>query len=137
MRLFHLFLSTAIAILLLIDRSALAQIQGGGECVGHSFRLEVNGVVNLDAQTRAGRPCQITFGTTGSNISVLQIMARPAHGILGASEKEENRRYVAYVPQARFVGHDRFEIYLRYTPTGHGAHLTFTTVIKVEMNVAP
>jgi hypothetical protein len=38
MRLFHLFLPAAIAILLLADRSARAQ-QGAADCIGHPFHL--------------------------------------------------------------------------------------------------
>jgi hypothetical protein len=66
--------------------------------------------------TREGQPCQISFGLRGSNIETLRIVARPAHGVLGASEKEENRRYVAYVPGAGFVGRDRFELFARFIP---------------------
>jgi hypothetical protein len=65
----------------------------------------------------------------------LQIAVPPAHGVLGVSEKEGTRRYVAYVPQKGFVGHDRFEIYLRYM--GESAIYSFSTLVKVEMNVAP
>jgi hypothetical protein len=56
--------------------------------------------MNMEASMRAGHRCQISLGLTGDNISALEIIVRPVHGVLGASEKEENRRYVAYVPQA-------------------------------------
>jgi hypothetical protein len=72
------------------------------------------------------------LGLAGENIEALQIVAQPAHGVLGSSGKEENRRYIAYAPQAGFVGHDRFEVLIRVT---RGE--TFTTRIKVEMNVTP
>jgi hypothetical protein len=84
--------------------------------------------MNVEASTRAGHPCQITLGLLGANVSALEIIVRPAHGILGASEKEENRRYVAYVPQAGFVGHDRFEIFFRYSPPAVARPAPFSRV---------
>jgi hypothetical protein len=94
----------------------------------------VNGITHVEGTTHEGQPCQMVFGLLGSDIEMVRITVRPSHGILGASEKEANRRYVAYAPRAGFVGHDRFEVFIRATtPRG----MTYTTRIKVEMNVTP
>lgn len=128
-------LPAASVILLLSNQLARAQAPAGVGCVGHPFDLVRDGITNVEAHTRAGQPCQIGFGLRGSNIEALRIVERPAHGILGASEKEENRRYVAYAPQVGFVGRDRFEVSIRFTPPGRV--LTFTTRLIVDMNVTP
>jgi len=127
----RLLLPAAAAILLLADQYVLAQSPTGVGCVDHPFNF-VEGITNVEAHTRVGRPCQIGFGR-GSNIAVLQIAVRPAHGTLGASGKEGNRRYVAYVPQRGFAGHDRFEVYLRYDNNV----VTRSTLVKVEMTITP
>jgi len=59
---------------------------------------------------------------------------RPSHGILGSSGKKGNRRYVASAPSPGFVGRDRFEVYVQFTPPGGGS---FSTIVKVEMNAVP
>jgi hypothetical protein len=131
-----LFLLAVVAVLLLADQSAHAQDHHGDEwCVKNPYRWVPNGIKNVDGQTRTGRSCQMGFGMLGPDIQILQITVRPEHGVLGVSEKEENRRYVAYVPQKGFVGHDRFEVYLRYMPP-HSSNSSFA-VIKVEMDVTP
>jgi hypothetical protein len=132
----RLLLSAAGAILLLGGHPARSQSSTGSGCGVDSFPLLFNGVANVEAQTRSGRPCQIAFGLMGTDVTAVQVMERPAHGILGASAKEENRRYIAYAPQAGFAGHDRFEVLVRWVPTGHhGAQFFNFTLIKVEMNV--
>jgi hypothetical protein len=49
----------------------------------------------------------------GGNVEALQIVMRPARDVLGATEKEANRRYIAYAPRPGFVGCDRFEVFAR------------------------
>jgi hypothetical protein len=129
-----LLLPAVTAALLVADQSASAQSSTGIGCVDNSFGFVSNGITNVEAHTHVGQACQIAFGRRGS-IVTLQIPVRPTHGILGASEKEGNRRYVAYVPQKGFVGHDRFEVYLRYMDASR--IYSFSTLVKVEMNVAP
>jgi hypothetical protein len=119
------------AVLLLSVQSARADVG----CVGHRFSFVPNGTTYVEGNTRVGQPCQIGFGLAGSNIEALRIIARPLHGVLGSSEKEANRRYIAYSPSAGFVGRDRFEVHIQYTPPGYAPSLT--TRVKVEMNVAP
>jgi hypothetical protein len=103
-------------------------------CVGHRFFFVPNGITYVEGNTRLGQPCQIAFGIMGFDIEVLRIAVRPSHGVLGASGKEANRRYIAYAPTAGFVGRDRFEVYIQFTPIGRPPT---TTRIKVEMNVTP
>jgi hypothetical protein len=93
-----------------------------------------NGITYADGHTRAGQPCQAAFGLAGANIEVLRVTVRPLHGVLGASAKEGNRRYIAYAPSVGFVGRDRFELYIQYMPP---VRSSFTTRFKVEMNVTP
>jgi hypothetical protein len=131
----RLFLLVAGAALLPADQLARAQSRPSVGCIGHFFNFVRDGITNLEGHTRAGQPCQIGFGLRGSNIERLRIVTRPAHGILGASEKEENRRYVAYIPQAGFAGRDRFELFVRFVPPdGTG---TYTSRLIVNMNVIP
>jgi hypothetical protein len=131
----RLFFSMIIAFLCVADPPAHAQPRPGTGCIGHFFNLVRNGITNLEAHTREGQPCQIGFGLRGSNIETLRIVMRPAHGVLGASEKEQNRRYVAYAPRAGFVGRDRFELLVRFMPPdGTG---TYTSRLIVDMNVMP
>jgi hypothetical protein len=134
------FLPTLIAILLLTDH-APAQQRAGVGCVDSRFFFVRNGITTVAAHTRTGQPCQIGFGARradfsegGSDIDALQIVTRPQNGVLGASSKEEHRRYVAYMPRAGFVGQDHFELFIRFVPAGGGA---YTTQIKVNMNVTP
>lgn len=103
-------------------------------CVGHRFFAVPNGITYVEGNTRAGQPCQIAFGL-GGDMEALQIIVRPLHGVLGASQKEGNRRFIAYVPRAGFVGRDRFEVHLQYRPPGGASSLM--TRVKVEMNVTP
>jgi hypothetical protein len=103
-------------------------------CVGHRFFFVPNGITHVEGHTRAGQPCQIGFGLTGTDIGALRIVVRPSHGALGASEKEANRRYIAYVPSAGFVGRDRFELHIQFTRVGGRPS---TTRVKVEVNVVP
>jgi hypothetical protein len=126
-----------IAILVLADQSARAQPRTAG-CTGGRFDLVHNGTTNAEGHTRAGQPCQIGFGLLGGDVETLEIVVPPTHGGLGASGKQENRRFVAYVPAHGFVGHDRFEVFVRIAPRGMppGA-ATFTSRVKVEMNVTP
>jgi hypothetical protein len=125
-----LLLIALMATLLLPPSSARAQVG----CVGHRFSFVPNGITHVEGNTRAGQPCQFGFGLAGSDIEVLRITMRPVHGVLGASEKEANRRYIAYAPSAGFVGRDRFEVYIQYVPPG-GSRAT--TRVTVEMNVTP
>jgi hypothetical protein len=129
-----LLLPAAIVFLLLGDQWACAQSRTGVECTD-SVGFVPNGITHREAHTSAGQPCQMGFGMMGGNIEELQIVVRPGHGVLGVSKKEENRRYIAYVPQAGYVGRDRFEVFVRFTPLGHD--MTYTTRMKVEMNVTP
>jgi len=105
-------------------------------CVDNWFPFVPNGTTYAEGNTRAGQPCQMGFGVRGANIEALRTIVRPSHGVLGSSDKEGNRRYIAYAPKAGFVGRDRFEVHIQYTLPGH-ASLTLTTRVKVEMNVTP
>jgi hypothetical protein len=130
------FLPAVIAVLVLADQPARAQLRTAG-CIGQ-WDLVPNGTTFVEGHTTAGQPCQIGFGLRGGNVETLEIVVRPAHGGLGASGKQENRRFVAYVPAQGFVGHDRFEVFVRITPRGMPpGPATFTSRIKVEMNVTP
>jgi hypothetical protein len=136
----RLFLPALVAILLLTDH-ARAQPRPNVGCVDGRFFFVRNGTTTIAAHTRMGQPCQIGFGARrsdfnegGSDIDALQIVVRPRNGILGASAKEEHRRYVAYMPRAGFVGQDQFELFIRFIPAGGG---TYTTQLKVNMNVTP
>jgi len=104
-------------------------------CVDHPFSFVPNGRTYVAARTRMGQPCQMGFGIRGSNIETLRIIVRPSHGVLGSSAQEANRRYIAYVPSAGFIGRDRFEVHIQYMPPGIPRSLT--TWIDVEMNVTP
>jgi len=125
-----LFLATITTASFLSPQSALAQ----GGCVGHRFYFVPNGITSVDGNTRAGQPCQIGFGLAGTDIEALRIVVRPSHGVVGASAKEANRRYIAYAPSIGFVGHDRFELHVQFTPVGG---TSTTTRVKVEINVTP
>jgi hypothetical protein len=131
------FLLAVFAILPLAGQSAQAQAHHGDEwCVKNPFRWVPNGLKNVDGQTRTGQACQMGFGLLGPDIQVLQIVVQPEHGVLGVSKKEENRRYVAYMPQKGFVGHDRFEVHVQYTLPSNATNSYFAN-IKVEMDVTP
>jgi hypothetical protein len=133
----RLSLPAAIAILVLADQPARAQLQTA-RCIGSNWNLVPNGTTFVEGRTNAGQPCQIGFGMRGGDVEALEIVVRPAHGGLGASGKQENRRFVAYVPAQGFVGHDRFEVFVRITPPGMpSGPRTFTSRVKVEMNVTP
>ena len=133
----RLFLPAVIAILVLPDQPARAQLQTA-RCIGSNWNLVLNGTTNVEGHTTAGQPCQIGFGLRGGDVETLDIVVRPAHGGLGASGKQENRRFVAYVPANGFVGRDRFEVFVRITPPGMlPGRRTFTSRVKVEMNVTP
>jgi hypothetical protein len=130
-------LTAVIAVLVLADQPARAQSRTAICASGH-FDLVRNGTTYVEGHTNAGQPCQIGFGMRGGDVEELQIVVRPSHGGLGASGKQENRRFVAYVPASGFVGHDRFEVLVRITPPGMPpGPRTFTSRIKVEMNVTP
>jgi len=103
-------------------------------CIDHHVPGVPGGTAYAEGKTRTGQPCQIGFGLLGANVEALRIIVRPLHGILGMSEKEANRRYIAYMPATGFVGHDRFEVYVQYTPPGRAP---LTTRFRVEMNVTP
>ncbi|SRR5579871_1151471 len=118
------------AALLLPAQSALADVG----CVGHRFRFVRNGITYVEGNTHIGQPCQIGFGVLGTDIEALRVVVRPSHGVLGASEKEANRRYIAYVPSTGFVGRDRFEVHVQFTPVGG---TPATTLVRVEMSVTP
>jgi len=122
----------ALVLALLLPASTVRADVG---CISHRFPLVPSGIATVEGRTRAGQPCQIGFGLGGANIEALRIIARPSHGVLGASTKEANRRYIAYAPSAGFVGRDRFEVHIQYTPPG-GA-LSLTTRVKIEMTVTP
>jgi hypothetical protein len=131
------FLPAVIAILVLADQPARAQ-QQTARCIGSNWDLVPNGTAFMEGRTRAGQPCQIGFGMRGGDVEALEIVVRPAHGGLGASGKQENRRFVAYVPASGFLGRDRFEVFVRITPRGMPpGPRTFTSRVKVEMNVTP
>jgi hypothetical protein len=125
-----LFVVALAAASVLSVQSALADVG----CVGHRFRFVSNGITHVEGSTRAGQPCQMGFGLAGTDIEALRITVRPSHGILGSSGKEANRRYIAYAPSAGFVGRDRFELLVQFTPVGGASS---TTTVKVEMNVTP
>jgi len=125
-----IFLAAITTASLLSHQSARAQ----GGCVDHRFYFVPNGITYVDGNTRAGQPCQIGFGLAGTDIEALRIVVRPSHGVVGASAKEANRRYIAYAPSTGFVGHDRFELHVQFTPVGG---TSTTTRVKVEINVAP
>jgi hypothetical protein len=124
------FVIAFIAISLLPIASSQAQVG----CIGHRFSFKRDGITYVEGSTHAGQPCQIVFGIGGSDIEVVRTAVKPSHGVLGSSAKEGNRRYIAYAPSAGFVGHDRFEVYVQFTPLGGGS---FATIVKVEMKVAP
>lgn len=124
------FVVAFIAITVLPIPSAQAQVG----CIGHRFPLKRDSITYVEGSTRSGQPCQIVFGLSGSDIEVVRTVVKPTHGILGSSAKEGNRRYIAYAPSAGFVGRDRFEVYVQSTPLGGGS---FSTIVKVEMNVVP
>ena len=131
------FLPAVITVLVLAGQPACAQPRTAG-CAGVHWDLVPNGITFLEGHTTAGQPCQLGFGLRGGNVETLQILVQPAHGGLGASGKQENRRFVAYVPAHGFVGHDRFEVFVRITRPGMPpGPATFTSRIKVEMNVTP
>ena len=135
------FLPAVIAVLVLTDHPARAQPHTA-VCTGGYFNAVRNGTTSVEGHTSAGQPCQIGFGNRGGDVETLEIVVRPAHGGLGASGKQENRRFVAYVPAHGFVGHDRFEVFVRIAPRGAPRDMppgaaTFTMRIKVEMNVTP
>jgi hypothetical protein len=130
-------LPAVIAVLVLADQPARGQQQTAG-CIGGNWDLVPNGTTFVEGHTRAGQPCQVGFGMRGGDVEALEIVVRPAHGGLGASGKQENRRFVAYVPTHGFVGRDRFEVFVRITPRGMPpGPRTFTSRVKVEMNVTP
>ncbi len=130
----RLFLSVVGAVLVLADQSARAQSRPG-LCTGGPFSFVRNGTTHVEGHTSTGHPCQIGFGMRGGNVEALEIVVRPAHGVLGASEKEANRRYVGYAPAAGFAGHDRFEVSARIAPPSGGP--AYTTRLIVDMNVTP
>jgi hypothetical protein len=130
----RLFLAAVIAILLVADQSAHAQTRPG-RCADAPFTFVRNGTTHLEGYTTAGHPCQVGFGMMGGNVEALQVVVRPTHGMLGTSEKEANRRFVAYAPKAGFVGRDRFEVFARITPARGGP--AYTTRLIVEMIVIP
>jgi hypothetical protein len=133
----RLSLPAVLAVLVLAGQPACAQPRTAG-CAGVHWNLVPNGITSLEGHTTAGQPCQLGFGLRGGNVETLDIVVPPAHGGLGASGKQENRRFVAYVPASGFVGHDRFEVFVRITPPGMpSGPRTFTSRIKVEMNVTP
>jgi len=133
----RLYLPVVIAILVVVDQPVRAQPRTAG-CFGGAVDFVPNSTMLVAGHTTAGQPCQIGFGLRGGNVETLQIVVRPAHGGLGASGKQENRRFVAYVPAHGFVGRDRFEVFVRITPRGMPpGPATFTLRMKVEMNVTP
>jgi len=130
-------LPAVITVLVLAGQPARAQPRTAG-CAGGHWDLVPNGITFIEGHTTAGQPCQLGFGLRGGDVEALQIVAPPAHGGLGASGKQENRRFIAYVPASGFVGHDRFEVLVRITPPGMpSGPRTFTSRVKVEMNVTP
>jgi hypothetical protein len=124
------FVVAFVAITLPPIPSAQAQVG----CIGHRFSLKRDGTTYVAGSTRAGQPCQIVFGLSGSDIEVVRTVVKPTHGVLGSSAKEGNRRYIAYAPSPGFAGRDRFEVYVQFTPLGGGS---FSTIVKVEMNIVP
>jgi hypothetical protein len=130
-------LPAVTAVLLLADQPVRAQPRTPG-CVGHFYDLVRNGTTSVEGHTSAGQPCQMGFGLRGGDVEALQIVMQPAHGGVGASGKQENKRFIAYFPKAGFVGHDRFELLARITPRGAvPGNATYTSRIKVDMTVTP
>lgn len=125
-----LVLAALAAPLLVPALSASADVR----CIDHRVPGVPGGTAYAQGKTRAGQPCQIGFGLLGADVEALHIIVRPLHGVLGISEKEANRRYVAYAPATGFVGHDRFEVFVQYRPPGRAP---LTTRFNVEMNVTP
>lgn len=125
-----LFLVALTTASLLLAQSVRADVG----CVGHRFRFVSNGITYVEGNTHAGQPCQFGFGLAGTDIEALRITVRPSHGVVGSSAKEANRRYIAYAPSAGFVGRDRFELRIQFTPVGGVSSMT---TVKVEMNVTP
>ena len=103
-------------------------------CFGHRFRFVANGITYVEGNARIGQPCQIGFGLMAIDIAALLISVRPLRGVLGSSNKEANRRYIAYAPATGFVGHDRFEVHVQYRPPGRAP---LTTRLRIEMTVRP
>lgn len=113
---------------------SVASAHAAVRCIEGTSFFVPNGTTYAEGSTRAGQPCQIGFGLFGGNIEELRILVRPIHGVLGSSDKEANRRYIAYLPKTGFVGRDRFEVHIQYAPPGRAS---LTTLFKVEMNVVP
>jgi hypothetical protein len=95
-----------------------------------------NGTTSVEGRTRAGQPCQMGFGLRGGDVESLQVVVQAAHGAVSASGKQANKRFLAYFPHAGFVGRDGFELLVRIMPPGRPS-ATYTTRIRVEMNVTP
>ncbi len=125
-----LVLAALASASLVPTQSVLAEVG----CVGHRFRFVSNGITYVEGNTHSGQPCQIGFGVAGTDIEALRITVRPSHGVVGSSEKEANRRYIAYAPSAGFVGRDRFEVHIQFIPVRGPPAMT---TVKVEMNVVP
>jgi hypothetical protein len=130
-------LPVVVAVLLFADQPARAQSRTPG-CIGHHYDLARNGTTSVEGHTRAGQPCQMGFGIMGGDVEALQVAVQAAHGAVSASDKQENRRFLAYFPHAGFVGRDGFELLVRITPRGTlPGRATYTTRVKVDMNVTP
>jgi hypothetical protein len=97
-----------------------------------------NGTTFVEGNTSVGQPCQIGFGLRGGDVEALQVVVQGPHGAVSTSGKQENKRFLAYFPKSGFVGHDRFELFIRVMPRGaRTGPATYTSRIKVEMNVTP
>jgi hypothetical protein len=129
----RLLLPAVAAALLLAGQPARAQSRAGGGCLARWDWAP--GATHAMGSTRAGTPCQLGFGERGGIIQALRITVRPSHGILGKATPEGGRYYLAYVPAARFVGHDRFELYIQVIPPRGG--ISMTTRFIVDMDVTP
>jgi len=103
-------------------------------CVSSRFVWHINRTTHVQASTLAGQPCQIRFFRSSrvGEVAVLQTVVKPAHGVLGISAKEGNRRFIAYVPSPGFVGRDRFEVHIEEKPSGGG---TLSGNVQVDIDV--
>jgi hypothetical protein len=120
--------------ILTLAAATVMPILSASACTGGSFSWRVNGTTQVQGSTRVGKPCQIRFGRVVGEISLLQTVVKPSHGVLGISAKEGSHRYIAYSPSPGFVGRDRFEIYIERTPAGGG---TRAGGLQFDIDVKP
>ena len=128
-----LFLLAVTAILLLADQSAWAQSSRPG-CLVNPGILPTDSIKNAEVHVRVGHPCRINFYSLAGwrlGIHTVEIVMPPEHGTLSTSDKRGGRGIMTYMPQPGFIGHDRFDVYVRFTTF---VSATFTRY-KVEVTV--